>query len=145
LRETLRASFVGELTIEKIGGDEPMSISRNRRLKEKKKERRTLFGELSKIPYQSHYEYQCDECGIKEQVPVSAIEMMGFMVDRDDSTLPTFACEHCEGTMIPVNHPWHQDQISETQVMFSGLFELGGLFDDSHCPCCGELYEAPQK
>lgn len=115
-----------------------ISQSRERKRKARKELRKTLFGSSARIPYQNSYEYQCQRCGQLEQVPVSAIELIGALVERDDSTLPTFACDSCEGTIVPTKYPYRHDRILPNDVL--GLdFEIGGAHGEV-CACCGQPF-----
>ena len=119
-----------------------------------KKERKQQW--VSEIPYQQTYEYSCECCGAKDNVPAEAINAIANMFDRDITTLPSFFCDECgKGRSVPVNYPCSHDEhiLGEKKT---NLKYLGEVVDNitvvnelihSHqtatpsCPCCQKPME----
>lgn len=117
-----------------------------------KRERKSNW--LSKIPYQQSYEYCCENCGAKDNVPAEAINLIASMFDRDVTTLPSFFCDECgKGRIVPVHFPCSHDEHILGE-MKTGMKFLGEVADKNsvedilmhsmmspQCPCCSKKME----
>ena len=110
-----------------------------------KRERKEISGNWeSTIPWQKSYEYRCDCCGAREDVPDIAIAAISEMFDRDIDKLPTFFCDACgKGRIVPVNYPYSHDEHILGDFNEPGSKLLGEVLEAQGlrvnvCPCCFE-------
>lgn len=68
--------------------------------------------------------YRCLKCGVEEDVPKSAVELMEIFDDIED--YPLFDCKKCEGVMEPIN----KDMISYNESEVIHIVSRGIPEDD---------------
>lgn len=69
--------------------------------------------------------YRCLKCGVEEDVPRSAVELIEIFDDIEE--YPLFDCKKCEGVMEPVNKDWRSYNESDViHIVSSGIPEDDG-------------------